>query len=46
MHTLDDLRRGRLAGATRLDLNCGLTQFPDEIFELADSLEVLMNYIN
>ena len=41
MHTLDDLRRGRLAGATRLDLNCGLTQFPDEIFELADSLEVL-----
>lgn len=41
MHTLDDLRRGRLAGATRLDLSCGLTQFPDEIFELADSLEVL-----
>jgi len=41
MHTLEDLRAGRLAGARRLDLSAGLTEFPEEIFALADSLEVL-----
>lgn len=41
MHTLDDLRAGRLAGIARLDLSCGLERFPEEIFTLADSLEVL-----
>lgn len=41
MHTLEDLRAGRLAGARRLDLSAGLTEFPEEIFSLADSLEVL-----
>lgn len=41
MDTLSDLRAGKLAGATRLDLSCGLTEFPREIFELADSLEIL-----
>jgi hypothetical protein len=41
MHTLAQLRAGTLAGTTRLDLSCGLTEFPREIFELADSLEVL-----
>lgn len=41
MHTLADLRAGKLAGIKRLDLSCGLTRFPREIFELADSLEVL-----
>lgn len=41
MHTLADLRAGRLAGIKRLDLSCGLTDFPPEIFELADSLQVL-----
>lgn len=41
MNTLSDLRAGKLAGIKRLDLACGLTSFPDEIFELADSLEVL-----
>ncbi|MCY1400145.1 Leucine rich repeat protein [compost metagenome] len=41
MHTLEDLKAGRLAGITRLDLACGLTEFPREIFSLADSLEVL-----
>lgn len=35
------LRAGELAGATRLDLACGLTEFPKEVFELADTLEVL-----
>jgi hypothetical protein len=39
--TLAQLRAGRLAGARRLDLSCGLTEFPREIFELADTLEVL-----
>lgn len=41
MHTLADLRAGKLAGITRLDLSCGLSEFPREIFDLADSLEVL-----
>lgn len=41
MHTLADLRAGRLAGSTRLDLSCELRQFPDEIFSLSDTLEVL-----
>jgi hypothetical protein len=35
------LRAGKLAGVTRLDLSCGLTEFPREIFDLADSLEIL-----
>ena len=39
--TLERLRAGELAGATRLDLSCGLTEFPREIFDLADTLEVL-----
>jgi hypothetical protein len=41
MHTLAQLRAGTLAGITRLDLSEGLTEFPREIFALADSLEVL-----
>lgn len=41
MHTLEQLRRGELAGATRLDLSAGLTEFPEEIFALSDTLEVL-----
>lgn len=41
METLELLRAGKLAGAQRLDLACGLTEIPSEIFELADSLEVL-----
>ena len=41
MHTLEQLRRGELAGIQRLQLRCGLTEFPREIFELADSLEIL-----
>ncbi|MFD1468542.1 leucine-rich repeat-containing protein kinase family protein [Hymenobacter caeli] len=41
MHTLAQLRAGALAGLTRLDLSEGLTEFPAEIFDLADSLEVL-----
>ncbi|MDC8772387.1 leucine-rich repeat-containing protein kinase family protein [Roseateles albus] len=41
MHTLAQLRNGELAGITRLDLSCGLTELPPEVFALADSLEVL-----
>lgn len=41
MDTLAELRAGRLAGAKRIDLSCGLTEFPREIFDLADSLEIL-----
>ncbi|WP_150605343.1 leucine-rich repeat-containing protein kinase family protein [Pseudomonas fluorescens] len=41
MHTLAQLRAGELSGITRLDLSCGLTEFPAEIFDLADTLEVL-----
>ncbi|MGE8394543.1 serine/threonine-protein kinase [Pseudomonas sp. BIGb0427] len=41
MHTLEDLKAGRLTGITRLDLACGLEHFPREIFDLADSLQVL-----
>ena len=41
MDTLAQLRAGQLSGVTRLDLACGLTEFPREIFDLADSLEVL-----
>jgi hypothetical protein len=39
--TLDKLRSGQLAGIRRLDLSCGLTQFPAEIYDLADTLEIL-----
>jgi len=41
MHTLTQLRAGQLAGATRLDLRESLTEFPREIFALADTLEIL-----
>lgn len=41
MDTLAELRAGQLAGQKRLDLSCGLTEFPAEIFQLADTLEIL-----
>lgn len=39
--TLEALRSGSLAGTRELILRGGLTEFPSEIFGLADSLEVL-----
>ena len=39
--TLAALRSGQLRGVKRLDLACGLQDFPSEIYELADTLEVL-----
>jgi len=41
LDTLQQLQSGELKGIKRLDLSCGLTEFPSEIFDLADSLEVL-----
>lgn len=41
MDTLSQLRAGKLAGARRLDLSCGLEEVPPEVFDLADTLEVL-----
>ncbi|WP_344764088.1 leucine-rich repeat-containing protein kinase family protein [Actimicrobium antarcticum] len=40
-HTLEQLRSGQLIGTQRLNLACGLTEFPREIFDLADTLEIL-----
>jgi len=40
-HTLSDLQRGALQGATRLDLSEGLTRLPRDVLRLADTLEVL-----
>ena len=40
--TLAALRRGDLAGARELDFSrCGLTELPQELFALSDTLEVL-----
>ena len=41
MHTLEQLRRGELKGIKRLQLSESLAEFPEEIYQLADSLEVL-----
>lgn len=41
LHRLNALRRGDLAGTRELSLAGGLTEFPSEIFGLADTLEVL-----
>lgn len=41
MQTLAQLRSGELQGITRLTLAESLTVFPEEIFNLADTLEIL-----
>ncbi|TXT37537.1 MAG: serine/threonine protein kinase [Comamonadaceae bacterium] len=41
MHTLEQLRSGALIGTRRLNLSCGLRSLPPEVFDLADTLEVL-----
>ena len=38
---LEDLISGKLLGVKRLKLACGLTEFPEEIISLADTLEIL-----
>lgn len=41
MQTLEELKSGKLLGTKRLKLSCELAAFPIEIYELADTLEVL-----
>jgi len=41
MHTLAQLRSGELKGISRLTLRENLTSFPEEIFGLSDTLEIL-----
>ena len=41
MHNLAQLQSGELSGITRLQISDNLTEFPAEIFTLADSLEIL-----
>ena len=41
MQTLEQLQSGQLAGCTSIKLACGLTQFPQELVDLADTLELL-----
>ena len=41
MQTLADLKAGKLQGLTQLKLSEELTTFPDEVFTLADTLEIL-----
>jgi hypothetical protein len=39
--TLALLKRGKLKGASRLDLSADLKEIPGEVYDLADSLEIL-----
>jgi len=41
MHTLSQLQSGQLLGSKRLKLSCELSEFPKEIFDLAETLEIL-----
>jgi tRNA A-37 threonylcarbamoyl transferase component Bud32 len=41
LHTLEQLKSGQLKGIKRLKLSEDLTEFPLEILDLADSLEIL-----
>jgi len=41
MHSLSDLIHGKLAGSRRIRLAAGLDSIPEQLFELADTLEVL-----
>jgi hypothetical protein len=41
MQTIQQLRSGELRGSKILKLSCKLTEFPKEIFELKDTLEIL-----
>jgi hypothetical protein len=41
MNSLEQLRARKLTGSHRLKLACGLTEFPPELYDLADTLEIL-----
>ena len=40
-NTLAQLKAGKIQGSKQLKLSCGLTKFPPDILDLADSLEIL-----
>jgi len=46
MNTLQQIRSGELKGATHVKLSCGLKEFPLELFDLAESLEILDLSVN
>lgn len=41
MQTLQQLLSGQLKGATKLKLSCGLRELPSQVFDLAETLEIL-----
>ena len=41
IQSLEELRSGHYKGAKRLKLSCGISEFPREILDLYDSLEIL-----
>lgn len=41
MHSIEQLHSGELKGAKTIRLSCHLKSFPTELFELADTLEIL-----
>ena len=41
MNTIEELKSGSLNGTKRVKLACGLETFPQELFTLAETLEVL-----
>ena len=41
MHTLKELKAGKLKDSKHIKIACGLENFPSELFSLEDSLEVL-----
>ena len=41
MQTLAQLQSGQLQGATKVKLTCGFSEFPQELYTLADTLEIL-----
>lgn len=41
MHYKAEIQQAKFEQSKRLNLSCNLTEFPEEIYELADSLEIL-----
>lgn len=41
MHTLEELESGKLVGSVQIKIATGLTSFPQALYTLADTLEVL-----
>jgi len=41
LNTIEELTSSKLSGATHVKLACGLSTFPEELFSLKDTLEIL-----